>query len=135
MPGLGEGFPGAERAVASASQSCLSMAWERRREVPRLWHGGPHWCRLSCPALSCVSPRGGAGGRQAKEAASLPEPRQLPAVRCRQRPRYATAPWLVLPGPALLCAGSWRLWVCISNFKGMSYFLEKTDRLNKKQIT
>jgi len=38
------------------------------------------------------------------------------------------------PGLASLRAGSWRLWVCVSNFKGMSHFLEKIDRLNKKQI-
>lgn len=64
-------------------------------EVPGLWHGGPHRCQISCPALPCMCPRGGAGGRQRREGASLPEPPEPPAGLCCQCLRCAMAPWLV----------------------------------------
>lgn len=100
------------------------------------WRGSSAWrCRnfgKSAQLFLCVSPQGSREGRSI--LARSPE---HPAGFCHQRPHCATASWLVPPGLALalLCAGSWRLWVRVSNFKGMSYFLEKMDRLSKKQIT
>lgn len=132
MPAIGKGFPcGGSAGSAGASRSCLSLAWEQRLEVPELWRGGPQGCQI-CPALPVCPHRDTGEGRSIP--ARAPEP---PAGLCRQRPHCATASRCVPPGLALapLCAGSWRLWVCVSNFKGMSYFLEKMDRLSKKQIT
>lgn len=121
-------FPG-QGAVAGASRSCLFTAQEQHMELPGLWHGGPHQCQVSHPALPCVSPRGG-GGRGGKEH-PCPSPRLGSAASACVAPRPRG--WCA-PGLASLCTGSWILWVCVSNFKGMSHFLEKTDRLNKKQI-
>lgn len=104
------------------------------------WRGSSAWrCRNfgtvvptgAKPAqlFLCVSPQ---GYREGKEH-PLPEP-PTPGGLCHQRPHCATASWLVPPGLALapLCAGSWRLWVCVSNFKGMRYFLEKNGQIKQK---
>lgn len=87
---------------------------------------------LAVPNLPSSSPQGSRRGKEHRCRAPVPL-----AGLCHQRLHCATASWLVPPGLALapLCAGSWRVWVCVSNFKGMSYFLEKMDRLSKKQIT
>lgn len=71
-------------------------------------------------------------GTEGASPARVSEP---PAGLCHQRPRCATASWLVPPGLELapLFAGSWRLCVCVSNFKGMSYFLEKKKNGQIKQ--